>query len=862
MRILAVSNLFPPADRSGGALECEGILQSLRVRGHEVRVLAGAAGRKKFRTEGDLSRRLLRDPKGPSNWQTVLMKEVVNQASFKMACRDFEPDLVFFFDLSQISASLVLLAKEAALPACSYIFNDWLATWERDRWYQTWPKGRRGFRMLRFLSGHRGLTLFSQPLDPGQVIFASGYLEAATGRAGKGGFRSAVVLRGVDVRRFSNHGPNVRSPSRLLHPGPIRPQKGIDTAIKALGVLKRQYDCEALSMTIAGDDKALPDYVAYLRDLAAAEDVLESLAFAGYTPYENMPDLYRAHDIFVFTSVIVEPLTVSLLEAMSSGLGVVSTATGGNSEVLEDELNSLIIPNENPERCAQQILRLLKDPNLYETLRAGARKTIEERFRLEKSVDSIEEILKKTVGEAKRNQSPLIIRKQEASPEAARSESLDDLMRRTEQWLKWGSRLVLARNLIKPASILKGMKKALQKSTSFTALLIFPLLYKGYSLLRGRPEKSSGSFAERPRGVLIVQLADLGDVILTSAFLRELRKFLPRAKLALVVQPGMANVVEKCPYIDELLLFNWRTAKNWRTAFQGDIRWWLKGLWTARRGFRRSDFDTAVSLRWNNDACQAAALIMMSSCGAPRRLAYLDSLADPKRSSLKCVDRLITEGPVRGAPKHEIEYQLDLLRFLGGRPVDAKPEVWTGPEDERFSARALDRRGVPDHARLIAFAPGAAWAYRRWPADRFIELGRWLQENYRIYILLLAGKAERPLARLIESGLDRERTINLAGKTTFREMASVLKRCELFLGNDSGPMHVAVASGVTAVGLFGPGEYERFRPWGTNHEVIRLGLTCNPCSEDCKFGEALCIKGVTVDQVQRVLAKKLGPVLK
>jgi ADP-heptose:LPS heptosyltransferase len=88
-------------------------------------------------------------------------------------------------------------------------------------------------------------------------------------------------------------------------------------------------------------------------------------------------------------------------------------------------------------------------------------------------------------------------------------------------------------------------------------------------------------------------------------------------------------------------------------------------------------------------------------------------------------------------------------------------------------------------------------------------------------------------------------------------MASVLKRCTIFVGIDSGPMHVATAAGIPVVALFGAGEYERFKPRGTDNEVIRLGLSCYPCYENCKFEEAICTRGITVSQVKSVLANKL-----
>ena len=113
----------------------------------------------------------------------------------------------------------------------------------------------------------------------------------------------------------------------------------------------------------------------------------------------------------------------------------------------------------------------------------------------------------------------------------------------------------------------------------------------------------------------------------------------------------------------------------------------------------------------------------------------------------------------------------------------------------------------------------------------------------------------------IEKGLKDGKTVNLAGKTTLREMAAFLKRCILFIGNDSGPLHVATAAGIPVIGFYGPGEYHRFKPWGMNHEAFRLGLSCSPCSQNCLFREPRCIEGITLHRVKNLLAQKMSSIL-
>jgi ADP-heptose:LPS heptosyltransferase len=248
----------------------------------------------------------------------------------------------------------------------------------------------------------------------------------------------------------------------------------------------------------------------------------------------------------------------------------------------------------------------------------------------------------------------------------------------------------------------------------------------------------------------------------------------------------------------------------------------------------------------------------MYTCGASRRIAYKTKAANKLPYGWKDLNRLITDGPFREFPQHEVEHQSEILQFMGIIPKNSNLEVWTSEEDDGFAQETLNKKNVPSQDLLVAFAPGAAWSYRRWPSERFIELGRWLQETYGAHILIVAGKDESDLALKIEKGLLENKTINLAGKTTLRQMASILKRCTLFVGNDSGPLHIAAAAGISVIGFYGPGEYQRFKPWGIDFDVLRLGLYCSPCSQNCIFDEPRCILGLSVTHAKNILSRKLA----
>jgi lipopolysaccharide heptosyltransferase II len=421
--------------------------------------------------------------------------------------------------------------------------------------------------------------------------------------------------------------------------------------------------------------------------------------------------------------------------------------------------------------------------------------------------------------------------------------------------------VVFIRKLLKLQFFIYVFRKIFEKTPTYLTLVFLPPLLNIFFRLKGQYRKISEIDPDQIQNVLVLQPADIGDVILTSPFLRELRRFLPKARIILVVQPKMFNLVEKCPYVNEVITFDYRAVKNWKSSYQGNFHWWFQSARIAKRFLWKHHLDLAISTRWNDDPCQAASIILMYMSGAPLRLGYKNALPDLKRHRLKDIDHLMTHGPVRSIVRHEIKLQFDILRLLGAHPEEKRLEVWTTQKDEIAAQNLLNTINRSKRDLLIALGPGASWSFRRWPSHRFIELGNWMQENYKAHLLIIGGKDELKLAHCIEEGLHKEQTLNLAGKTTLREMASILKRCQLFIGNDSGPLHVATASGIPVVDFFGPADYNRFKPWGAKHEVLCLGLSCSPCPERCLFEEPRCIHGISVDYVKKILSEKISSIL-
>lgn len=139
---------------------------------------------------------------------------------------------------------------------------------------------------------------------------------------------------------------------------------------------------------------------------------------------------------------------------------------------------------------------------------------------------------------------------------------------------------------------------------------------------------------------------------------------------------------------------------------------------------------------------------------------------------------------------------------------------------------------------------------KRWSAESYIELIGQLLAKYDCPIMIIGGKDESEIAKSIVSIFKDNRVIDLAGKLTIPQLVDVLKKSSLFIGNDSGPMHIASACETKVIGLFGPTDAERFGPYGKNCIALRMEKGCPPCSHgNCKFTAYRCIDQISVENV-------------
>jgi len=380
------------------------------------------------------------------------------------------------------------------------------------------------------------------------------------------------------------------------------------------------------------------------------------------------------------------------------------------------------------------------------------------------------------------------------------------------------------------------------------------------------------------KSILVVKLDRIGDVILALPFLRELRRLFPAARISLVTDKRVSNLLEISPYINEVFSLE---CKNWLPS-SPSRRWkdWLTAFVLAATKLWRHRFDLAITLSWDTDNHYAGAIAYLS--GAPMRLGYSEQTHDVKKIANANYDLLYTHVLNEPACKHEVEHNLHIITALGGTPTADTLEIQIDKSDEVFAANFLSRLPQENNdGPLVAVCPSAAVPYKVWPMTRFTELVQWMIDRYGARILIVGSTEDGAVAQQLNSSLTGH-VLNSAGLTTLRQCAALLKNCDLYLGNDTGPMHIAAAFNVPVVGISAhPADGEkyvgisplRFGPWKTKAHIVQPPLAQDNCAHTgrnsngstypkwCASSEAHCILQVTVEDARKAVQSMLDEVL-
>lgn len=333
---------------------------------------------------------------------------------------------------------------------------------------------------------------------------------------------------------------------------------------------------------------------------------------------------------------------------------------------------------------------------------------------------------------------------------------------------------------------------------------------------------------------LITRLSAIGDCILTMPLAVALREAFPTAYIAWAVEGVAGTMIEHHPAVDQAIRLP-------RGFARSSAAWWQ-----LRRQLRSLRFDVAI----DPQSLTKSALVAWLS-GAPRRIGF----ARPVGREL--APWLHTE-LLAARASHVVDRYRELLTPLNAAAGPTRFDFPVTAEAQTAVAAQWEEAGLQTPIAVIN--PGAGWESKRWPQERFADIARELYRRHQVRSLVVwAGPQELAWAQEIAAAGDGWSTV--APSTTLLELAALLRRASLFIGSDTGPLHMAAAVGTPCVGIYGPTRPENCGPYGQGHQVVQAWYQ-EGSSRQRRRGPNSAMRDVPASRVveacERILARSRG----
>lgn len=339
----------------------------------------------------------------------------------------------------------------------------------------------------------------------------------------------------------------------------------------------------------------------------------------------------------------------------------------------------------------------------------------------------------------------------------------------------------------------------------------------------------------KPKRILIIQTAFLGDVILCTPLIKILRKTFPDSTVSFLLIPETKKALGNNPHLNEILVYDKRKKKGVGSFLQ------------IMTQIRKRRFDLAVI---PHRSLRSALLTYLS--GIPQRIGF-----DRSTGSF-----LFTRKVVYPLKVHEVDRNLSLLSGFNPHLTDPSPELFPSSEDFSYARKLLLDFGMGEEDRIVGIAPGSVWATKRWLPERFAEVSQLLMRKAGAKVVFLGSEDDQNLCESIAS-LMTDKPVILAGKTDILQSAATISFCKVVLSNDSAPVHLASAMRRPVVAIFGSTIPELgFAPYGENHLIIEKKMECRPCGihgrGKCPQKHFRCMREITTEEVFQAVLSQLA----
>ncbi len=349
----------------------------------------------------------------------------------------------------------------------------------------------------------------------------------------------------------------------------------------------------------------------------------------------------------------------------------------------------------------------------------------------------------------------------------------------------------------------------------------------------------TGRFEESDK-LMVINLLYLGDLIFSLPLLAELKSQCPRLDLCVVANDNFACLLQEADFVDELVGFD-KSADLFSSL-------------ESARALRNKEYNVSLNIHGN------------------WRSTLLQRLACPgyRAGYNRCGQRLLLDFYRQWQPRnnHLVEYQLQWLEVLGLKIPENPVLPAVEPTSKAVaSAQALLQNNLPAKFsnKYIILNSGGSWPSKRWPPEKFAQLGCLIMQDTDAGLILTGSEADKERnsaikQEILSSGANNileARIFNSAGQTSIPELMALIKKAELVVSGDTGPVHVASLTETPLIALFGPSDEKKYRPYrnGENTRVIKnKRVDCRPCGEQvCPQDHRNCIDNISVADVWKEL---------
>jgi heptosyltransferase II len=325
--------------------------------------------------------------------------------------------------------------------------------------------------------------------------------------------------------------------------------------------------------------------------------------------------------------------------------------------------------------------------------------------------------------------------------------------------------------------------------------------------------------------IIVIDLLYLGDLMFAMPFFRELRKNFPAARIDLIVNNAFYPIMESNLNFDNIYAY--------------DKHWSNKQSVNFARELGRNKYDLGINIHGSWRTALLLKLINPSFTigygGQGRGLFLNRELKQPEN-------------------QHMVNVYLDFLRKMDLNVETGLPYLEVTDKVKNEINKKLENWGIGTKAKLIALNTAGTWPTKRWSIEGFARLGDMLNRKYG-KVIMVGSPSDLPRVEEIVKRMETEPII-AAGKTSLKELAALLARCDLVISNDSGPVHVAAAVGTPTITIFGPSDDVKYRPLGEKNQIVKTTIECRPCGKhECPLGHHRCMNEIQADEIVNVIEK-------